>query len=110
MCVTVGEMVSSGDANTTDRGETRWPVRLVTGFTPPRIFSPWLGVMYHSRGTNLPGERGLRQKITSVRFTTPEIFPVTVPWLSPSVLLSEQLAGSCSPIFVWQLESRLEGG
>jgi hypothetical protein len=103
LCVMVGEMVSSSDANATDRGGTRWPVWPVTGFTPPRIFSPWPDVIYHSRDTNLPGKRELRRKITDIRFTAPEIFSVTVPWLSSSVPLSEQLVGPCSPIFVWQL-------
>jgi hypothetical protein len=75
----------------------------VTGFTPPRIFSPYPGVIYLSHGTNLPGEHELRWRITGVRFTTPEIFSATVPWRSSLVLLSEQLAGPRSPIFVWQL-------
>jgi hypothetical protein len=96
-------MVSSGDANVTDRGGTRWSVRPVSGFTPPRIFSPWPGVIYHSRSTNLLGECELRWKMTDVSLTTPEIFLVTVPWLSSSVPLSKQLAGPCSSIFVWQL-------
>jgi hypothetical protein len=95
--------VSSGDANATDRDGTRWPVRPVTRFTPPRIFSPWPDVIYHSRSTNFPSERELRRKMTDIRLTAPEIFPVTVPWLSSSVPLSKQLAGPCSSIFVWQL-------
>jgi hypothetical protein len=97
--VTVGEMVSSGDDNTIYRSGTRWPVRLATGFTPPWIFSPWASVIYHSRSTNLLGERELRWKIVGVRFTAPKIFPVTEPWLSSLVPLSERLAGLCSPIF-----------
>jgi hypothetical protein len=101
--VTVGEKVSSGDANAPDCGGTRWPVRPVTGFTPPLVFSPRPDVIYISCCTNLPGERELRRKITGVRFTAPEIFLVIVPWLSSLIPLSEQLSGPCSPIFVWQL-------
>jgi hypothetical protein len=78
--VTAGETVSSGDANTTNRGGTRWPDRPVTGFTLPRIFSPHPGVIYLSRGTNLLGEHELRWKITGVRFTALEIFLATIPW------------------------------
>jgi hypothetical protein len=74
--VTAGETVSSGDANMTNRGRIRWPDRPVTGFTPPRIFSHHPGVIYLSRGTNLLGEHELWQKITSVRFTTLEMFLV----------------------------------
>jgi hypothetical protein len=70
---------------------------------PPWIFSPHPGVIYLSRGMNLPGERELRRKITGIRFMALEIFPVTVPWLSSLVPLFEQLAGPCSQLFVWQL-------
>jgi hypothetical protein len=98
-----GETVSFGDANVTNHSGTRWPVRPVTGFTPPRIFSPYPGVIYLSHGMNLPGEHELRWRITNVRFTALEILPATVPWRSLSVPLSEQLAGPRSPIFVWQL-------
>jgi hypothetical protein len=66
--------VSSGDASATDRGGTRRPVRLATGFTPPRIFSPCPDVIFLSRGTNIPGGRELRRQITGIKFTALEFF------------------------------------
>ena len=58
------KMMSSGDASATDRGGTRRLVQPATRFTPPRIFSPCLNVIYLSRGTNLPGGCELRRQIT----------------------------------------------
>jgi hypothetical protein len=96
-------MVNTGDASTIDRGGTRWPVRPVTGFTPHWIFLPCPGVIYSSRGTNLPGGCEWWRRITNVELTAPEIFMVTIPWQSSSVILTTRFGELLSQFFMQQL-------